>query len=127
MWNEIRVRTGHKKRENYFCLKEQFSLNANLEEECFLEKRNPEYFSSGISLPYQRPKRYDSQNLGRFLVKSKVGSEQEGDMLISEDQVQLTSVQCKDNQKNHWLTARFIHQILPARKKKKMGTYHNCL
>ena len=113
------VCTGHKERENHFCLKEQFSLNANLEEGCFLEKRNPEYFSSGISLPYQRLNRYDSQNLGRFSVKSKVGSEQEGEMLVSEDQVQLTSIQCKDNRKNHWLTAWFIHQILPARKKKK--------
>lgn len=66
MWNEITVGTGHKKRENYFCLKEQFSLKANLGEGCFLEKRNPEYFSGGISLPYQRPNRYDSQNLGLF-------------------------------------------------------------
>lgn len=122
MWNEMKwVCTGHKERENHFCLKEQFSLNANLEEGCFLEKRNPEYFSSGISLPYQRLNRYDSQNLGRFSVKSKVGSEQEGEMLVSEDQVQLTSIQCKDNRKNHWLTAWFIHQILPARKKKKIG------
>ena len=36
-----------------------------------------------------------------FLVKSKVGSEQEGGMLIPEDQVQLTSTECKDNQKSH--------------------------
>ena len=55
MWNEITVGTGHKKRENYFCLKEQFSLKANLGEGCFLEKRNPEYFSKAEEAEIKLP------------------------------------------------------------------------
>lgn len=47
---------------------------------------------------------------------------------MSEDQVQLTSTQNKGNQKIHWLTAWFIHQITSQQQQQqqKLGTYHNC-